>query len=245
MTNRFQNVSDESNDLFRTYELWSTSNWEQSLQKHDKIIMELINKIKLFNIWTHILIKHNTAKNFLPEIFFDAYTSIHYSCMGLYKYANMCSRSELENSLRLVYFSTHPIEYGWWLKEKSTSTNPWKDWGYFSKLEKVQLFNSSLTHNQKFEDSVRNCYKNLSEAVHTNKKDFQTRSGEIKPKYALSQFKPWEGKFRDVQTQIHTIFILNFTMEFNTLDKSEKREIINYGIDFPQYRKILRKLVQI
>jgi hypothetical protein len=152
---RSTKISPAMPEFYSTFEKWSKKCWQTTLSSHKKEIQNISKKPPFFDFWTNILSDNAVALHFFPEIFFDSYMSIQFACMGLYKYAIMCLRSELESTLKLIYFSDHPIEFKWWINgnEIDGITSKRNVWGegyiYFQNLDNIKLFNS------KFNDKVQ------------------------------------------------------------------------------------------
>ncbi|MCJ7645715.1 hypothetical protein MUO65_02240 [bacterium] len=232
----------ETKNLHQAQEKWRTKNWQKTLGDHHSEIEKMIKKINLFDIWSNKLQKNETAKILIPEIYTDAYLSIHFVCCGLYKYANMCIRAELENALRLVFFSTHPMEFKWWLdgdewyRETLNFPDVWgRGYTYFEKLQKVKALEKMCDEHKKLFQSgkvgVGNAYKKLSKFIHTGAGHFQARPGSISPKYNLEEFKRWLDIYEEIQTYIQIILALGFEREFLELHNAEKNRLLNLGID--------------
>ena len=242
------NLSPEVKGLYETFDSWNKSNWDSTLSNHDEEMKNLLDKLNLFNIWTDTLSDNDAAAKLLPEIFYDSYMAIHFAAMGLYRYANMCLRSELETTLRLVFFSTHPVEFGWWsegkdLFEITGKNHVWgSDYNYFIHLEKVSEFNSKCT--EKLFDKVKKSYKKLSSYVHTSSRAFQTSPGSISPKYNIGLLRGLKSEFIDIQNYIHIILILAFFDEFKNSSGPNQDDIIESGIDYEYYKQKILEIIQ-
>ena len=242
-------LSPESRHMFETFNRWCQTNWESTLINHDIEIKNLFHKSEIFDKWSNILLSRVIPSKLSPEIYIDCFMSIHFACMGLYKYAYMSLRSELENVLRLIYFSTHPTEYNWWIKgEFNPQRNVWSDWQYFDKLEYVKIFNKKNQVGeslfQLFQSQISTSYRTLSQSVHTSSASFQTRGIEVTPRYDFSEFKPWKDKFNEIQSYIHVILILSFLTEFNAASPSDQSTIIEKGIDYRDFKPKLQETLK-
>lgn len=241
--------------MHKSQEKWRTENWNQTLDKHKKEIEELLQKVSVFDVWSNSLQDNEAAKKLIPEIFIDGYISLHFTCFGLYKYANICLRSQLETALRLIYFSTHPVEFDWWCKG-----NEWyrkglraRDvWGegfkYFTQLEYVKKFEKNCKKEKRlFQESqkIKKIYRKLSGYVHTSALAFQTKPEEllISPKYQLGEFKRWSKSFVEVQEYINILLVLSFYREFGKLGETNQERIEKIGIETSHYRKTLKKVL--
>ena len=244
------NISLESRSLYETFDSWNESNWKLTLSNHDEEIKNLLDKLNLFSIWTDTLSDNDAAAKLLPEIFYDSYMAIHFTAMGLYRYANMCLRSELETTLRLVFFSTHPIEFMWWREGKDMFEITGKNhvWGnnynYFIHLDKVSEFNLKCRDSKKLFVKVKESYKNLSSYVHTSSSAFQTSPGSISPKYNVDLFEDLESVFVDIQDFIHIILILAFFNQFKCASIQNQNAIIEFGINHKFYKKKILEITQ-
>jgi hypothetical protein len=150
--------------------------------------------------------------------------------MGLYKQANVCLRAQLETSLRLVYFSMHPVEYKWWCAGSTWYLDSkFKDvWGpgylYFERLEEVKCFEATCSVG--LFGSIKTFYKTLSQYVHGSALSFQTKPNRISPKYNIGEYKKWETNFKDVQKYANTVFALGFAEAFKVSSVPMQRQIL-------------------
>ena len=194
-------------------------NCEQTLRIHFREVEKLLQKTQVFTIWKNKLAnKHGAAKELIPEIFMDAYISILFASMGLYKQANICLRAQLETALRLVYFSTHPVEFKWWHEGSewylgAKSKDVWGiEYQYFRQLKEVRNFEKVSGFG--LFDTIKSFYRLLSKYVHSGAASFQTRPDRISPKYIKEEFNKWVGNFRKIQIYVDTILILGFAEVF-------------------------------
>ena len=244
------NLSPEVRGLYETFDSWNKSNWELTLSKHDEEMKNLLDKLNLFSIWTDTLSEIDAAAKLLPEIFYDAYVAIRFAAMGLYKYANMSLRSELETTLRLVFFSTHPVEFKWWNEGDKIfgitgKNHVWGDnYNYFIHLEKVSEFISKCDDNENLFTNVKKSYSTLSSYVHTSSRAFQTSPGSISPRYNIGLFKGLKSEFIKIQDYIHIILILTFFNEFKSGSQSDQGKIIEYGINNEHYNDKILEIIQ-
>lgn len=236
-------------------EKWRSGNWEQTLKDNETEVERLLQKIGVFDIWSNSLQNNKAAEKLIPELFIDGYISIHLACYGLYKYANICLRSQLETALRLIYFSTHPVEFDWWCKG-----NEWyreglrnKDvWGegfkYFTQLEYVKKFEKTCEKDKRlFQEAQRfkKIYKKLSGYVHTSALAFQTKPEEltISPRYQIEEFRRWFKSFTEIQEYINILLALSFHREFRKLRDTNQQKIRTTGIETPYYRTTLENVL--
>lgn len=242
------NLKPPLKDVYDAQNKWCDANWQETLKKHNKDLNKLLEKADLFDVWSNKLQDDKVAKSLIPEVFMDAYLSIHFACMGLYKYANSCLRSELETSLRLVYFSTHPIEFGWWC-----DGNEWykgKDvWGegyvYFQQLNTMKDFDKNLSDEKKlFGKKIKNIYGALSQYVHSSKSTFQTHS-KFSPKYNIQDFKKWSNYYNEVQQYVNIILTLGLDKNFNELNKNDQKKILKTGLYDIDYKKRVKDIFKI
>jgi len=234
--------------MFNSQKKWSKNNWNSALEKHCSDTENLLEKINIFDIWSNALQDSEPTKKLIPEIFVDAYIAIHFACMGLYKYAYVCLRSQLETGLRLVYFSAHSIEFRWWL-----DGNEWyrsglqKDvWGegynYFANLEFIKKFDKELGKNKTLFASVKNSYSKLSRYVHSSPESFQTKPGSISPKYNIGQFRIWLAMSNEILTYINVIFILSFYDKFKDFSATQQKTILEKGVGNKKYKTKLKEI---
>jgi hypothetical protein len=233
--------------MYISQQKWVAENWKNTLAIHARGINALLERCGAFDLWKKTLSSKydKVAKELITEIFMDSYLSTHFACMGLYKQANVCLRSQLETSLRLVYFSTHPVEFIWWSKGSTWYLeSKFKDvWGpayqYFEKLEEVESFDKACSSNKLFA-SLNTFYKKLSKYVHGSVSAFQTTPNRIAPKYDKDEFGKWETNFKDVQKYANTILVLGFANVFKTLTVSTQRGILK-AVEDRKYKEGLRK----
>jgi len=244
-------VSDLPTETKTTHEnqnKWRKKNWQKTLKEHKQDIEKLLKKNSLFDIWSTKLQQNDVAKKLIPEIFMDAYISIHFAGYGLYKYAHMSLRSELETALRLVFFSTHPIEFEWW-----SDGNEWyRDnvagdvWGrgylYFEQLDNIKEFEKSCEDNKKLFGRVKKVNKKLSKFIHTSAVHFQTRPDRISPKYDSDKFREWYKTYEKVQTYINIILALGFADKFKDMTNTQRNKILDTGMDAYYKEKVKRIL---
>lgn len=239
--------------MHESQEKWRNKNWEETLREHKSGIEKLIEKINLFDIWSNSLQDNDAAKRLIPEIFMDGYISIHFAGYGLYKYANICLRSQLETTLRLIYFSTHPVEFDWWCRgnewyRKGLAT---KDvWGekyeYFRQLEYVKKFEKECDRDKKlFEEGqrVNKIYHTLSKYVHTSAFSFQTKPDDFSPKYKIEEFMKWVDNFKEIQEYINILLIFGFPKEFEKLNSTGQEKIREIAIESPHYKEKLKEVL--
>lgn len=231
--------------MHESQEKWRTNAWEETLKKHKDEIEKMLEKINLFDIWSNSLQNNEATKRLIPEIFMDGYISIHFAGYGLYKYANVCLRSQLETALRLIYFSTHPVEFVWWCNgnESYRSGLANKDvWGegyqYFKELKYVKDFDKKCNEAQKLflgASRVSKIYRKLSKYVHSGMFSFQTKSDEFSPRYKSEEFKDWRTNYNEIQEYINVLLVLGFLKEFRQMSKGEEDKILQVGVN-PSYR---------
>jgi len=241
-------------EMHKAYIKWSSNNFDKTLSKHSKETEKMINKISAFDLWSDCLHDNNAAKKLIPEIFWDAYMSIIFSTLSLYKYAYMCLRSQLETTLRLVYFSSHPIEFNWWQEEnkwykgKLIINRVWgKGYDYFENLEFIKLFENKCRKDMQLfanGNKLRKLYQNLSQYVHSSARSLQTAATRLSPKYKISEFNKWKKSFSDLHEYINIIFILTFFSFFKKMTNAGKNEIVKKGIKGRQYKELIKEIVK-
>ena len=236
--------------MYVSQQKWGQENWKATLTAHARGINILLESICVFDSWKKILSTKygKVAKELIPEIFMDSYMSVHFACMGLYKQANICLRAQLETSLRLVYFSTHPVEFKWWCEGKDWYLDPkFKDvWGpgylYFEMLEEVECFDKTCS--PKLFSRIKTFYKTLSQYVHGSVRSFQTNPSRISPKYKIDEYRNWETNLKNVQKYANTVLILGFAEVFKTQNTTVQRDILKIIKD-RDYTKGLRKSLKL
>lgn len=248
MTIKIMDLPAETKKIHESQNKWRRRNWEKTLKEHKRDIEKLITNISLFDIWKTKLQKIDVAKILIPEIFMDSYVSIHFAGYGLYKYAYMSLRSELETALRLVFFSAHPVEFKWWFNDddddkdwySKTSDYP-HVWGrryfYFEHLEIIKKFEKQCKDAAKklFGGDgygIKGLYKELSGYIHSESGHFQTRliPNRVSPTYDREQFDKWCYTYEKVQMYIHILLALGFAEEFKAMTPAKRDKILNVGI---------------
>jgi hypothetical protein len=247
---RLTKFSPEMKEFYKTYEKWSDKCWQTTLSSHEKEIQNLSKKQQFFDFWTDTLSDNPVAVHFFPEIFFDSYMSIQFACMGLYKYAIMCLRSELESTLKMIYFSDHPVEFNWWVNgvEIDGITSKKHVWGdgytYFQNLDNIKLFNSKFNDKSQLINNIKTIYSAYSKYVHTSAKSFQTSQRNIIPKFDLKDFKGWVAKFETTQEYIHVLLILTYFEKFKLADPKDRDELIKICVTDSNYNSKLKSTIK-
>jgi len=228
--------------MHESQEKWRDKNWKETLEKHKKEIEGLLDKIDIFDVWSNSLQDSEVAKRLIPEIFMDAYISIHFAGYGLYKYAYMSLRSELETALRLLFFSTHPVEFKWWFDGDewySTTLEYPFVWGkryhYFQHLDNIKRFEEKCGYDgknlfEKTDCGIKGLYRELSKSIHSGRGHFQTRPDGVSPTYDYEQFEMWHYICENVQMYIHIILALGFAEEFKSMSSTHRNKILNVGM---------------
>jgi len=246
--NDLSNLPSSLRVMHESQKKWRYEAWEATLNNHKNELEKMLDKINLFDIWSDGLQNNEAVKRLLPEIFMDGYMSIHFAGYGLYKYANSCLRSQLETALRLIYFSTHPIEFNWWCNGSASYRSGLgnKDvWGegylYFQGLEYVKQFEGKCSEGQRLfggSKKVSNIYKKLSTYVHSGMFSFQTKPDEFSPRYKIQDFKHWRSNFNEIQEYINILLILSFFKEFKQIRGSDRNKIIQVAITTKYHSKL-------
>jgi len=237
--------------MYVSQQKWLEKNWKDALKIHARRNIEgLLEKINVFDLWGDMLTdEYAVAKTLIPEIFTDAYLSIHFACMGLYKQANVCLRAQLETALRLVYFSTHPVEFGWWSSGKDEffkRRDVWADdFVYFRRLDEVDKFQRVCDANKdkiNVFDKVGHLYSGLSKYVHSSALHFQTDPQRFAPKYKKAEFGKWLKSFKETQKYICLVLILGFANDFKAASLPVKKRILKVTEE-SKIKKGLRQLL--
>lgn len=250
--NNLSNLPSNLRVLHESQKKWRDKAWETTLSSHKDELEKMLEKINLFDIWSDGLQNNEAIKRLLPEIFMDGYMSIYFAGCGLYKYANICLRSQLETALRLIYFSTHPIEFDWWCNGNTSYRSGLanKDvWGegylYFQELKYVQLFEEKCSDGHRlFRDGkkVSNIYRKLSTYVHSGMFSFQTKPDEFSPQYKIEDFKHWCSNLNEIQEYINILLILAFLKEFKQMRASDRNKILDVVIT-TKYKSKLQEIL--
>jgi hypothetical protein len=228
----------ETKLIYENQRIWEQKNWRESLRYHSVEIEEMLTKLSCLDIWNSKLQSVSAAKELIPEIWMDDYVSITQACAGLYKYANMSLRTSLETTLRLIYFSEHPVEHNWWKSglrfgQDQERHDVWgANYDYFGLLfvefeqecvkESMDLF--------KFNGKrLVNLYSNLSGSIHTHAKRLQTTSG-YSPKYNRTKFVEWKDYFCQINTYLNILLALKFQAYFKKFHLTDKTKILDIGI---------------
>lgn len=230
---------------------WRDKNWKKTLSTHGPELEDLLKKINVFSKWTNKLQQSDAAKKLFPEIFTDALFSVHFACFGLYKYANICLRSELETTLRLIFFSTHPVEFNWWLEGKYVFRNIYSQandvWGpeyvYFKNLDNVRKFEIGCEKSMRLfseGSKLKKMYGTLSHFIHSGAGHFQSGRGRFIPSYKLDEFKQWCLRCNEAQTYINVLLALTFSEEFKGMTPTSRTAILNVGIG-NEYKEIVKQ----
>jgi len=236
-----------SDIIYESFKKWSEKNWKDTIEKHSKEIEEFFMKLNSLDIWSNLLQDIDSNRNLIPELFLDSYMGLIFACQGLYKYAFICLRSQLEITLRVIYFSNHPIEYGWWLEGRRWYLKKGMDvWGeefnYFRRLKSISDFNSELPNeNNNIINDIQNSYKRLSKYVHGSPHTFQSKDSMISPFYSIEAFKFWMSKSIEMLEYINLLFILGFEDKFHTLPDQQKNKIFDF-IKSSRYNEAISKI---
>ncbi|MCK4729895.1 MAG: hypothetical protein KAT28_01110 [Candidatus Aenigmarchaeota archaeon] len=231
--------------------IWRKQNWEKSIIDQDNNIEKVLEILNLYGKWKNKFHGDKIAEKIMPEIFADGINGLHFALLGLYKYANMCLRSQMESALRMIYFIDHKIEYDWWLNDNEWYINVkqkyvWgSDFTYFKQLSKIDTFDQQCNANKKIYsgrktgDLLKRLYAQLSKSIHTSADHFQTSTGRYSPKYDEAKFQEWIKNCNDLQCYIMISLILAFPDIFKKMTSSEQDSILNKAIvDLDYIQKI-------
>ena len=239
--------------MIQSQHKWLGVTQNTTLAKHKRRIENMLVKMNLLDLWSNRLGSTDVARKLIPEIYTDGIVSIHLATFGLYKYANSCLRSQLENTLRLVYFFTHQVEFGWWSKgdEWYVSGIRNKDvWGegykYFEELESIKKF-EKLCGNRpglfKGDRNVRALHKSLSKHVHSAAYFLQTRSHRISPSYRMDEFSIWASNADRAFEHINELLAVGLLEEFKAMNDPDRERILRVAVGKP-HRDILKSLLK-
>jgi hypothetical protein len=248
----FDRLPPLARSMFESQSKWADKNWKDTLKLHSRQINTLLDDMSVLDLWKKTLGDGygKVGQNLLPEIYMDVYVSVHFACMGLYKQSHVCLRAELENAMRLVYFSVHPVEYGWWCSGRDffKKRNVWdENYRYFRQLDEVQQFQQACKQDGatvNVFDSVKRLYGKLSQYVHTGPTAFLTTPDRFAPKYREPEFRKWLSAFRNTQNLINLIFVLGFTEDFRKLALPKKKDILKKTGD-SKVKRGLRKCIPV
>ena len=242
----------KAKNLYDTQQLLR-GNIENALFEKGNDVEELLFRVDSFALWKSLLHKKysDVSDELIDEIFIDLWLSIDFACIGLYKQAHVCLRASLEMTLRLVYFSRHPVEYNWWSQGKSEDykdkNSRGEDFSYFKKLEAFKDFEKIAKTLKKAEPKLISKisleYSQLSKYVHSNKDRFQTGK-KITPKYVVGDFNKWQKHFELVMTYMNTVLMLGFSEEVKSF-RLDKQKILLKNISIPNYKSFLRRVLLI
>jgi len=229
---------------------WSEINWNETIDQKPAEVSNVVEVTEVFDFWASKLSNSPVGKKLFPEIFMDCNMSINFACMGLYKYAYMSLRSELETALRLIYFEKHPVEYDWWTNgiEIDGITSRRHVWGdnykYFRYLDSVIEFHVSFKNKEILISQLSGTYAILSKYVHTSGTHFQTGNHRISPKFSEEAFNKWYDTFLKIQDAIMVFLILEHKGIFQSANASERERLLN-KISYPKYRERIKVMFQI
>ena len=236
-------------DMYKTQTDWRNKNYKKTLLNHSSQIENIFETFGVFDEWFSCLHNDDVAMKLLPEMYFDAYASITYSCFAMYKYAYMCLRSELETALRLIFFSNHHVEFNWWLKNTHwyMKRNPDQVWGrdytYFTLLDKVKEFDGECEENDQLfrgSENIRRVYARLSRYIHSGADFFQTEPYRLSPNYNLGKVNQWSDMWKRVQCYINILLLLSYIHIIKDSNDSYNK-IIELSIS-DNYKGILRNM---
>lgn len=222
--------------MYESQQRLNKKNWEDTLKADHKETEKMLVMVSIFDTWRTSLerVYGDVARDLIKETFMDAYMSIHFACMALYKQAHVSLRAELETALRLVYFSTHPVEFKWWRDDKDYfhGRHVWGDkFDYFRNLEYFQRFEQRSIKLFEIENrnnpyNIGKLYKILSKYVHSGFPAFLTTMQSVAPTYKRADFNAWAANFKEVQKCVNTILALGFPAEFKALGVVAQRKVL-------------------
>ncbi|SRR6266498_748004 len=251
-TFKIADLPDKTKTLHTTQNRWRKKNWEDTLKNEANDLEDLLSLIDVFDIWKNRLPKDDATKSLSREIFADAYMSIHLACFGLYKNAYMSLRSQLETAMRLIYFSSHLMEYKlWqdgdekWIGELLKGSDVWgQNFKYFMYISEVNQLEEKLQQGLKLINGsakIKEIHGKLSKHVHSGGPFLQTRRGHLSPKYSQAEFDSWSGIYKDVQKYINVLFALCFSDSFKKMPADESDLILNLAIG-SDYKDLVKQI---
>lgn len=252
------NLSRLLKEVHNAQKMWKKQNYEESVIEFKDEIEKILEVLNFYGKWKSKFQGENIAEKMMPEIFMDGLTSLHFALLGLYKYANMVLRSQLETALRLIYFMDHPREYEWWLDGNEwykgvRQTYVWgEDFSYFKQIGKINKFDKECEAKKKIfsgsgsgktGDLLKEIYGNLSKSIHTSAQHFQTSIGRFSPKYSKPKMEEWIKSCMDLQCYILVSMILSFPDEFKKMSTTEQSTILSKGVVDPTYIDKIKALI--
>jgi hypothetical protein len=237
---------------------WRPKNYMNSIAEFHDEIEEILEILNFYGKWNNKFQEVKIAEKMIPEIFMDGLNSLYFALLGLYKYANMCLRSQLETALRFIYFIDHKKEYEWWLSgnvwyKKSKQAYVWgDDFSYFENIDIISKFDKgceggkkiySSSGSGKSGDLMKEIYSKLSKSIHTSATHFQTSTGKFSPKYSKRGMNDWIKLCKDLQCYIIISLILSFPSEFNKMSKKDINTILEKSISDNDYIREIKSLI--
>ncbi len=155
----------------------------------------------------------------------------------------MSLRSQFETAMRLIYFSSHPLEYElWqhgdekWMGDLLKGSDVWgQNFKYFIYIPEIKALETAITQHDLWltkgdKPKLKVIYSKLSKHVHSVGPYLQTRSGRLSIKYNEEEFESWHEMFGDVQKYINILFALSFADQFKKMPPDEINQILNIAI---------------
>ncbi|MFH2106491.1 MAG: hypothetical protein ABII22_04470 [Candidatus Micrarchaeota archaeon] len=235
---------------------WKNDNYSESVHDFQNEIESILELLNLYAKWKSKFHDEKITQKMFPEIFMDGISSLHFALLGLYKYSNMCLRSQLETALRLIYFIDHKREYNWWLQDnewyrKQSLSYVWgSDFSYFKELKNIRDFDNAcdgpkkiFSAKKKKGDLLENIYGQLSKSIHASATHFQTSTGRYSPRYTKNKMEEWISNFKKIQCYIFICLILVFPEEFKKMIASDQDVILNKGIGDADFIRIIKTVI--
>lgn len=237
---------------------WRPQNYKNSIAEFWDKIEEILEILNFYGKWKNKFQEVKIAEKMIPEIFMDGLNSLYFALLGLYKYANMCLRSQLETALRFIYFIDHKREYEWWLSgnewyKSSKQAYVWgDDFSYFKNIDIINKFDKGCEGGKKIYSSsgsgrsgdlMKEIYSKLSKSIHTSATHFQTSTGKFSPKYSKPRMQDWIKSCKDLQCYIIISLILSFPSEFKKMSTTESDTILTKSIADQDYIRKIKELI--
>jgi hypothetical protein len=217
---------------------WLNKNWKELNISNKRVLDRIYKKSQLPTLWLSLLESANSNEMFIREIFFDSQLSVLFAIEGLYKYAYVALRSELENLLKCVYFVYHPVEYEWWREGDEWYTqdrgNVWgNNYQYFEHLKTIKQYHGEIKNKGSGDliSEYKSLYRVLSKYVHTGVFSRQTTQNKLAPTFRVSEFNKWKDKYNLAQEFITIFLIVNFRENYKKLRITEKKKLLDIGIE--------------
>lgn len=181
-----------------------------------------IHKLSFSLIWWKFRIQAKSVhrKVYVSEMASDALQILPMVSVGYFKAACLLCRGVIENCLRHIYFSDHPVEFQRLNMEKEWYVSVRQLFDYLA--EHPQL--SHLRDSYDAYADLKSTYSDLSTVVHGTKlQHMQLHAGLMQIKPSINQAKLIEQHLKKVSQAVNFLFVAYHTTVFRrrTLDDRE------------------------